>query len=60
MAEEKLQKEYAGKHETHIIPVVANVTSQADWKKLVDTAVEKFGGLDILVCQPARGALAIC
>jgi len=49
MAEEKLNKEFAEQKETHVIPVVANVTSLADWKKLVDTAVEKFGGLDILV-----------
>lgn len=49
MAEEKLSKEYADKHETHIIPLVANVTSESDWKRLVDTAVDKFGGLDILV-----------
>ena len=55
MAEEKLNKEFAEQKETHVIPVVANVTSLADWKKLVDTAVEKFGGLDILV----RGACSL-
>lgn len=52
MAEEKLRKEYADQKETHVIAVVANVTSSADWKKLVDTAIDKFGGLDILVREP--------
>lgn len=59
MAEEKLNKEYANRKETHIIPIVANVTSQADWKNMVDTAVEKFGGLDILVREPARDTVAV-
>lgn len=49
MAGEKLNKEYADQKDTHVIPIVANVTSSADWEKLVDTAVGKFGGLDILV-----------
>ena len=29
--------------------ITANVTSASDWKKLVETAEDKFGGLDILV-----------
>jgi len=33
----------------HIAAVTANVTSAADWTKIVDTAVSKFGGLDIVV-----------
>lgn len=33
----------------HIAPVTANVTSAEDWAKIVDTAVSKFGGLDVLV-----------
>jgi 3-oxoacyl-[acyl-carrier protein] reductase len=33
----------------HIAAVTANVTSAADWAKIVDTAVSKFGGLDIVV-----------
>jgi 3-oxoacyl-[acyl-carrier protein] reductase len=59
MAEEKLNKEFAGQKDTHVLPVVANVTSAADWKKLVDTAVQKFGGLDILVSGSLRCAHTI-
>jgi len=29
--------------------VIANVTVAADWTKMVETAVSKFGGLDILI-----------
>jgi len=33
----------------HIAPVTANVTSAEDWAKIIETAVSKFGGLDVLV-----------
>lgn len=44
-----LQKAYTGHADTHVHPMVANVTNPEDWKKMVEYAVEKFGGLDILV-----------
>lgn len=44
-----LQKVYAEDVETHVLPVVANVTSPDDWAKMVETAVSKFGGVDILI-----------
>ena len=34
---------------THVHALTANVTSPADWEKMVEAAVSKFGGLDILV-----------
>lgn len=49
MNEEALKKVYADHADTHVHPVVANVTNPEDWKKMVDDAVNSFGGLDILV-----------
>jgi len=49
MNEEGLQKVYADSADSHVAVVKANVTSSADWSKIVDLAVSKFGGLDILV-----------
>ena len=47
--EQGLQKAYADSADSHVALVTANVTSSADWQKIVDLAVSKFGGLDILV-----------
>ncbi|KAJ9617723.1 uncharacterized protein PV06_10246 [Exophiala oligosperma] len=46
-----LQKVYPAnsQYDQHVQTVTANVTVQADWDKMVKTAVEKFGGLDVLV-----------
>jgi NAD(P)-dependent dehydrogenase (short-subunit alcohol dehydrogenase family) len=49
MNEQGLQKAYADAADSHVALVTANVTSSADWTKIVDLAVSKFGGLDILV-----------
>jgi len=49
MNEAGLQKAYASDPDSHVALVTANVTSSADWTKMVDLAVSKFGGLDILV-----------
>src|SRR4051794_25546870 len=32
-----------------ILPIVADVTSDADRHRLLDTVVDRFGGLDVLV-----------
>ena len=34
---------------SHVATVTANVTSESDWKTLVETAEQKFGGLDIVI-----------
>jgi len=47
--EQGLQKAYADSADSHVALVTANVTSKADWEKMVDLAVSKFGGLDILI-----------
>jgi len=47
--EQGLQKAYAESAGSHVALITANVTSSADWQKIVDLAVSKFGGLDILV-----------
>ncbi|KIW66268.1 hypothetical protein PV04_08467 [Phialophora macrospora] len=47
--EQGLQKAFTDAADTHVALVTANVTSSADWQKIVDLAVSKFGGLDILV-----------
>ncbi|KAH0839251.1 hypothetical protein AYO21_05667 [Fonsecaea monophora] len=49
MNEAGLQKAFASAAGSHIATVTANVTSSSDWSKMVDIAVSKFGGLDIVV-----------
>lgn len=46
-----LQKAYSSSssYSTNVATVTANVTSTSDWEKMVETAVTKFGGLDIVV-----------
>lgn len=34
-----------------VIPVTCDVCVEDDCRKLIDTAVEKFGGIDVLVCN---------
>lgn len=48
---EGLSKAYSSSSslESHVATVTANVTSSADWEKMVELAVSRFGGLDILV-----------
>jgi NAD(P)-dependent dehydrogenase (short-subunit alcohol dehydrogenase family) len=49
MNEQGLQKAYADAADSHVALVTANVTSSADWTKMVDLAVSKFGGLDAVI-----------
>lgn len=51
MNAEALTKQYpsSSSQSASCHPVTANVTSQSDWAKLVETAESKFGGLDVLV-----------
>lgn len=46
-----LEKVYPASASTsgHIAAITANVTSSADWAKLVQTAESKFGGVDCVV-----------
>lgn len=37
------------------LPVVTDVTREADARRLVDAAVETFGGLDVMVCNAGIG-----
>jgi short-subunit dehydrogenase len=37
------------------LPVVADVTSDADMQRLVAAAVERFGGLDVMICNAGFG-----
>lgn len=49
MNEEGLAKSFGESPQTHVLTITGNVTSQSDWKKMVDLAREKFGGVDILI-----------
>lgn len=49
MNEEGLIKSFPDSPSSHLALVKANVTSAADWQKLVNTAKDKFGGVDILI-----------
>lgn len=49
MNEEGLAKSFGESPQTHVLTITGNVTSQSDWKKMVDLAREKFGGIDILI-----------
>lgn len=44
-----LAKVYADSPDTHVHPITANVTNKEDWVKVVEDAVNSFGGVDILV-----------
>jgi len=48
---EGLEKAYSSSstYSANVLTLTANVTSSADWEKMVETAVSKFGGLDILI-----------
>lgn len=49
MNEDGLAKSFGDQPDTHVQTVTANVTSEADWQKVVSVAKEKFGGVDILI-----------
>jgi len=36
-------------YSANVATITANVTSSSDWEKMVELAVSKFGGLDILI-----------
>ena len=43
-----LEKQFPQGSNPSIFAITANVTVSSDWEKLVSTAEEKFGGLDIV------------
>jgi NAD(P)-dependent dehydrogenase (short-subunit alcohol dehydrogenase family) len=51
MNEAGLSKNFASSStpDSHVATITANVTKQSDWQAMVDLAVSKFGGLDILI-----------
>lgn len=44
-----LAKSFKDSPETHVQTITGNVTSESDWKKIVELAKDKFGGVDILI-----------
>ena len=57
MNEEGLAKSFGNSPQTHVLTVTANVTSESDWKKAVDLAKDKFGGVDILINNAGKDIL---
>lgn len=49
MNEEGLAKSFGESPQPHVLTITANVTSESDWKRMVDVAKDKFGGVDIVV-----------
>ena len=49
MNEDGLAKTFGDSPPSHVQTVTANVTSESDWKKMVNLAQDKFGGVDILI-----------
>lgn len=49
MNEEGLAKSFGESPQSHVQTITANVTSESDWKKMVDVAKDKFGGVDIVI-----------
>ncbi|KQV83456.1 SDR family oxidoreductase [Rhizobium sp. Root1220] len=41
--------------EARVLPVIADVTSEDDCDRVVDTAVRRFGGVDVVVNNAGRG-----
>ena len=46
---DELAKELTSRTGAEVLPITADVTSEADRRRLLDTVVEHFGGLDVLV-----------
>ena len=44
-----LAKSFGDQPDTHVQTITANVTSESDWKKMIELAKDKFGGVDILI-----------
>lgn len=55
-----LAKSFADSPETHVQTITANVTIEADWKKVVELAKDKFGGVDILVNNAGMFEARLC
>lgn len=46
---EGLAKSFGDSPQSHVLTITANVTNPDDWKKMVELAKDKFGGVDILI-----------
>jgi len=46
---EGLAKSFEDSPQSHVLTITANVTNPDDWKKMVELAKDKFGGVDILI-----------
>lgn len=55
-----LTKSFPDSPPTHVQLVTANVTSESDWKKVVDLAKDKFGGVDILINNAGQSFATKC
>lgn len=53
-----LAKSFGEHPDTHVQTITANVTVEEDWKKTVQLAKDKFGGVDILVNN--AGVFQVC
>lgn len=49
MNEDGLAKSFGDSPQSHVQTITANVTSESDWKKMVELAKDKFGGIDIVI-----------
>lgn len=49
MNAEGLAKSFEESPQSHVQTITANVTSEGDWKKMVQLAKDKFGGVDIVI-----------
>lgn len=49
-----LAKSFGESPDTHVQTITANVTVEEDWKKTVQLAKDKFGGVDILINNAGR------
>ena len=59
MNAEGLAKSFGENPDTHVQTITANVTVEEDWKKTVQLAKDKFGGVDILINNAGMSALSV-
>lgn len=61
MNEDGLAKSFGDAPQSHVQTITANVTSEDDWKKMVQLAKDKFGGVDIVINNAGKDfSLTLC